>query len=576
MLSYLTVRNSAIIDYLSFDFDAGMNCITGETGAGKSIIIDSICYLLGEKMSKDVIRRGASASEITGVFNVDDEKTPRVNEVLSDIGVEPEDDGSLILYRSYNDQGKNVCRVNDRIVTVSALKRLGEVLVDVHGQHDSHSLLIPQNHIKLLDAFAGKEFSDILSGYREKLAAHKETLRLIDELNVDPKRRAQLIDLLSFQVDEITAAALKPGEDKELEEKQKLIDNAEKISSALSEAYSLISGEGGYDSSNGAISLLDDAAARISSIEKYSEKYGNIANKIKEACYILEDCRDELESEIEASSFDGEEARTVEQRIDLIYDLKRKYGNSVDEIIAFRDDAKEKLESLLSSEETARKLLKKSDDEVKELRTVASKLTELRKKAAKLLTEGVVKALADIEMNKVKFVVDFISFDSENPEFKDNGLDGVEFLISANPGETPKPLSKIASGGELSRIMLAVKSCLADIDMIPVLIFDEIDTGISGSAAASVAEKFYKVSRNHQLICVTHLAPIAAISDRNVFVGKNIDEEYVKTEALILDEEGKIKEVGRLLDGSDDGNGVTRVHSIELIDRMRKRAASAS
>ena len=573
MLSYLTVKNIAIIDYLSFDFDSGMNCITGETGAGKSIIIDSICYLLGEKMGREVIRRGAGTAEITGVFNVDPERTPKVNEVLGDLGVEAEEDGSLILFRSYNDQGKNVCRINDRIVTVGALRRLGEVLVDVHGQHDAHSLLTAQNHIKYLDAFAGPEFSELLADYRVRLAEHKKTLDLIDELNVDPMKRAQLIDLLSFQVDEISSANLKPGEDEELAAKQKLIDNAEKISASLNEAMGLIDGSGGYDSNDGAISQIDDAATRLSAIEKYSENFGNIASKIKEAYYILEDCRDEIEDEIENSSFDEEEAKTVEQRIDLIYDLKRKYGKTVDDIIAFGADAKERLEKLLSSEETARKLLKQSEDEVKKLREVAKKLHELRKKAAGILTEGVVGALADIEMAKVKFEVHFESFDGEEPDFRENGLDGVEFLISANPGESPKPLGKIASGGELSRIMLAIKSCLADVDMIPVLIFDEIDTGISGSAAAAVAEKFYAVSRGHQLICVTHLAPIAAISDRNIFVGKNIDEEYVRTEADILDEEGKIREVGRLLDGSDDGAGVTRIHSIELIDRMRKRAA---
>ncbi len=571
MLSYLTVKNTAIIDSLSFEFDAGMNCITGETGAGKSIIIDSICCLLGEKMTRDFIRNGAKASEITGVFNVDAGKNPKINEALSELGIDPEEDGSIIIFRSYNDQGKNVCRINDRIVTVSALKRLGEVLADVHGQHDSHSLLSPQNHIKFLDAFAGNELNGLLNEYKEKLSAHKDTLNLIDELNVDPMRRAQLIDLLSFQVDEIAAAALKPGEDRELEERQKLIDNAEKISSSLNGALALIDGEGGYGSSEGALSLSDDAAAKLDSIEKYSDNYANIASKIKEARYILEDCRDELQSEIEKSSFDEEDAKNVEQRLDLIYDLKRKYGNSVDDIISFKDDAKEKLDKLLSSEETARTLLKQSQSEVSELRSLASKLTAYRKKAAKVLTEGVIKALGDIEMNKVKFVVDFTSFDSDDPDFKENGLDGVEFLISANPGEAPKPLSKTASGGELSRIMLAIKSCLADVDMIPVLIFDEIDTGISGSAAASVAEKFYSVSRSHQLICVTHLAPIAAVSDRNIFVGKNVEGETVKTEAVILDEEGKIKEVGRLLDGSDDGNGVTRVHSIELIDRMRKR-----
>lgn len=574
MLSYLTVKNLAIIDHISFDFEAGMNCITGETGAGKSIIIDSICYLLGEKMTRDTVRRGSSAAEITGIFNVDDQKTPKVNEVLSDIGIEPEEDGTVIISRSFSEQGKNICRINDRPVTVSTLKRLGEVLCDVHGQHDAHSLLSSQNHIRFLDAFAGPEFGRALADYRDKLHEHKETLKLIDELNVDPMRRAQLIDLLTFQVGEISSAALKKGEDEELEARQKIIDNSEKIKMALGEALSLLEGKGDYDSGSGACSQVDDAATRLSSIDKFSDKFGNIAKRLKEAYFILDDAAGDLSAELENAGFDEEEAKAVEQRIDLIYDLKRKYGRTVDDIIAFKAEAEEKLDKLLSSEETAKELLKKSEKEIKELKEKAYILREMRKKAAEVLTRGVVKALADIEMNKVRFVVDFESFDGDTPDFKENGLDGVEFLISANPGEDPKPLSRIASGGELSRIMLAIKSCLADVDMIPVLIFDEIDTGISGSAAASVAEKFYRVSRGHQLICVTHLAPIAAISDRNIFVGKDMDDDHVRTEAEILDEEGKIKEVGRLLDGSGDGTGITRIHSIELIERMRKRAVS--
>ncbi len=573
MLSFLTVKNVAIIDKISFEFDSGMNCITGETGAGKSILIDSICYLLGEKMTKDVIRRGATSAEITGVFNVDRDKSPLVAETMADLGIDIEEDGSIIVSRTFNDQAKNVCRINDRIVTVGALKKLGEALADVHGQHDSHSLLNPSNHIKLLDSFAGKELADILSIYRDKLSEHKKTLALIDELNVDPMKRAQLIDLLSFQVDEISSAKLKEGEEEELSEKQKIIDNIEKISASLNEALALLDGQGGYDS-EGAMSEIKDAGSKLSSIERFSAKYGELASKITDAYYILEDVRDSVLTEIENSSFDEEEARKVEQRLDLIYDLKRKYGRTVGDVLAFLKDAKEKLDKLVSSEETAKELLKKSAAETRELVDIAGKVHALREKAAVVLTREVVKALADIEMTKVRFVVDFKPIDTEDPKFRENGLDETEFLISPNPGEPPKPLSKIASGGELSRIMLAIKSCLADIDMIPVLIFDEIDTGISGSAAASVAEKFYRVSRNHQLICVTHLAPIAAISDRNIFVGKNTDEEFVRTAAEILDEEGKIREVGRLLDGSADENSVTRIHSIELIERMRKRALS--
>ncbi|MBP5311268.1 MAG: AAA family ATPase, partial [Clostridia bacterium] len=367
MLSFLSIRNTAIIDDLTVEFAPGMNCISGETGAGKSIIIDSVCYLLGDKMSKDIIRRGSSSSEITGVFNTDPQDA-RISAVLSELGIDPEEDGTVVIYRAFSDQSRNVCRINDRIVTVSALKRLGEALVDVYGQHDSHSLLSAQNHINYLDAFAGPGFENALAAYRVKLSEHKKTLELIDELNVDPMKRAQLIDLLTFQVGEIEGASLRSGEDDELEAKQKLIDNAEKIRDSLAFALEMLDGSGGYDQQSGAMSELDNAAAKLSSIEKFSPEFGELASKLKEAYYILEDVRDTLSDDTDEYSFDEGEARRIEQRIDLIYDLKRKYGKTVNDIIAFGADARERLDKLLDSEETARKLLKKSEEEIAELR----------------------------------------------------------------------------------------------------------------------------------------------------------------------------------------------------------------
>lgn len=573
MLDSLTIRNTAIIDFLTVGFGPGMNCLTGETGAGKSIIIDSICFLLGERMSRESIRQGAEEAQITGVFTLSEEESERIDPVLVEIGIEPESDGTVILFRSCNLSGRGTCRINDRIVTLSTLRRIGELLVDVHGQHDNHSLLSPSTHIGLLDSFAGPELADAADVYSALLSEYRRNESELEEISGDPQKRAQLIDLLTFQTDEIFSASLKDGEDEQLEERQKLIDNAENISKGLASAAGAIAGGDSYGDAGGARGMLDDAISDISRLEKYSDSFGECLEKLKECSYILDDALDMIRTAFDSVNVDEKEAGYVAERLDLIYALKRKYGNSIEEIRSFADDAEERLEKLKGSEETAARLNARQNELRKLMKKAALRMHGLREKAAEKLKTGIMKALSDMEMGKVVFETRLDFDDRELPQFGRNGLDTAEFMISTNPGEQPRPLARIASGGELSRIMLAMKSCLAEADRIPVLIFDEIDTGISGAAAAAVAAKFIRVSRSHQVICVTHLAQIAAIADNNIFVSKTFGDNFVRTEAEALDEEGKIREVGRLLDGDGDATGVTRAHSIELISRMRERAA---
>lgn len=570
MLESLTIQNTAIIDFLNVNFGEGMNCMTGETGAGKSIIVDSLCCLLGERVSKESIRTGADEARVTGVFSVLGERAEKINAVLEELGIEPEDDGTIILYRSWNVSGRTVCRINDRVVTLSALKKLGEVLVDVHGQHDNHALLSVSSHGRLLDLFAGVKMTDLLAEYREKLAHLGEIEEELSEIGGDPKKRAQTIDLLSFQTEEIFNANLKPGEEKDLEEAQKIFDNQENISKALTASLSML--ESGFDDeTKTAEDLISESLEKLSRIENFSEDYKCAADKLREASFALADAVETVRDLADDMNFDPREADRVAERLDLIYDLKRKYGQTVEEIIAFGEDAQNRLEKLQKSEALVEKLNKEKKATVSELFRLSEHISELRKAVSETLCDGVHKNLADMEMGKVRFSVSIEMRDpGDNGEnFDKNGLDRVEFLIATNPGEPMKPLSKIASGGELSRIMLAIKSVLADVDDIPVLVFDEIDTGISGAAAGKVAEKFAALGKNHEVICISHLAQIAAIADNNIFVSKVYTDNSATTEVRMLDDEEKIDEIARLMDGDGVATDLTRAHAKELIARMR-------
>lgn len=560
MLTSLTINNTAIIDSLTIDFGEKMNCMTGETGAGKSIILDSLCCLLGERASKESIRSGEKEARVTGVFNA---KGPKISEALLELGITPEDDGTLILSRAYT-ENKNTCRINGNIVTLSALRKIGELLVDVHGQHASHALLSEPTHIELLDLFAGDEISAVKSEYHDHLKELSNVENELSEFSGDPQKRAQLIDLYTFQLNEINSANLKIGEDTKLEERQRFFDNNEIISQSLSAASELLSGRGGYDSA-GALDALSSCESYVSKIERFGDDYKSALEKVRDAKFAIEDASEYINQILENSEFDRDEAERVAIRLDVIYELKRKYGKTLEEVLEHAEKVSKELEKLEKSEAYVSELNIKKDEIIAKLNEKALKMRKLREKSARMLENGVMQNLSDMEMSKVKFAVSF----DERSEFNSNGLDNVRFLVSTNPGEKMLPLVKIASGGELSRIMLAIKSVLADVDEIPVLVFDEIDTGISGAAAKRVAEKFKMISKKHQLICVSHLAQIAAIADVNVFVKKIYEGEGVRTSAETLDDTSKVREIARLLDG-DSSSEISLKHAEEIIKKLRE------
>ncbi|MDR0286384.1 MAG: DNA repair protein RecN [Clostridiales bacterium] len=557
MLCQLSIKNIALIDELTVDFEYGMNCLTGETGAGKSVIIDSVNVILGERAAKDLIRSGENTASVEAVFNVE---SIEVSKKLSEIGIEEEQDYTLIIYREFSVSGKNNCRINGRPVTVSMLKILGEVLVDIHGQYDNQSLMKVETHINLLDKFGGKPIEDKINEYCRHFDRYKSIKKQIMEITGDPQERERLKDLLEYQADEIDKAKLKTNEDREISERRELLVNSEKIAKSLNEVYEML-----YSSADGqktAFDLVSLCRNSLNQITKYGDNYNELLSKDEELFYGIEDLGELIRKETENLEFDPNELEKIDERLDLIYRLKKKYGNTIEEVLDFYQSACEKLDKIANSGELAKKLGKDLASERERLDKSAAELTLLRKEAAARLEEGITKHLDELEMKQAVFKVYFEKIDTD---YREDGLDKIQFLISANPGEPVKALSKIASGGELSRIMLAIKTMFAEVDDIPVLIFDEIDIGISGRAARKVGEKMRFISKNHQVICVTHLAQIAAISNCNICIEKTYEEGRTLTRANILDKTGKIQEIARLLDGGNVTE-TTIKHAAEMIE----------
>ncbi|NLN04963.1 MAG: DNA repair protein RecN [Clostridiaceae bacterium] len=560
MLVQLNIKNIALIDYISIEFKPNMNCLTGETGAGKSIIIDSIGCVLGGRTSRDTIRTGADSGSVEAVFYVNE---PLVSEKLKDLGIEEEEDHTLLLFREITSSGRNICRINGRIVTLSMLREIGEVLIDIHGQHDNQSLMRVNSHILLLDMYAGDKLGKVLAEYGEKLSKFKEVHNALDRLAGDPKERERTIDLLKYQIDEIESARLHANEDEELRIKKNVLSNMERIVTSLNDAYVDLKAE------NSVLDKLENAMHAMSRIEGLGEGYKEILSRIEAVFYEVEDIANAVRNEKDNMDLDMSELDSIEERLDMINRLKRKYGGTIEDILRYRDVAQEKLNELLDSEYMIEKYTKEMDKLAEELFELCKKLDESRRSAAVDLSEKIAAQLHDLEMKNATFEVKIDFDESINelgyPNFKKNGLNDVEFLVSANLGEPTKPLARIASGGELSRIMLAIKTILADVDNIPTLIFDEIDIGISGQAARKVGEKMKLISKKHQVICVTHLAQIAAIADNNVYISKTTVKDKTVTEAKTLGFEEKVEEVGRLLDGNAE-NEITKAHARKMIE----------
>ena len=552
MLVLLKIRNIALIDELTIEFEDGMNCLTGETGAGKSIIIDSI---------------GCESAYTEGVFYTEDRA---VSEFLKELGIEEEEDHTLILQRELSVSGRNVCRINGRLTAASMLRQLGSLLIDIHGQNDNQSLMKSSSHIALLDAFGRSELDAQKSSYLEMLGKFKDLRSSLNKFSGDPKERQRLADLYSYQINEIDSSDIYIGEDAELNEKRMILANSVKITESLNASRSIISGDDYSDSS--VTDMLSSVKSLLSSIAPYSEEYAGILSRVEEVFYVIEDIASDIRSAADKVVFDKSELEETEERINNINRLKRKYGSDIEQILEYADNTRRLLEELLSGEENVEKILKELERMNEDMKAVCEDLSFARAKTAKILENKVENELESLEMSKTKFKADIIINDDRDSDgyyaFTNDGLDKVEFMISANPGEPLKPLSRTASGGELSRIMLAVKTVLADVDEIPTLIFDEIDTGISGIAAKSVAQKLRAISEKHQVICVTHHAQIAAAADNNILISKSFNGTGTDTSVKTLDYEGKVREISRLLDG-DTESEITATHAKELISKLR-------
>ena len=538
MISSLHIRNIGIIEDLSIDFNKGLNVLTGETGAGKTLIIDSLQIISGGRFSKEMIRKGENNSFVElCLYCPENEKAI---------------EGNIIVSREINLNGKNMCKINGRMVTVNELKEFMKQFIEVHGQNDNQNLLDSKLHLKYLDGFIGTEIlGEDKNTYR---TLYNRYLEIKDELKQNygnDKERQRKLDLLRYQTEEIEEAKLKENEEEALEEKRNLFLNSEKIVENLTEADNLLS-ENTIDSLSMAIRALE----KIESIDK---KYEKASNSLKSSYYELQELARDINGYKEDVYFDEEERNNIEERLDIIYALKRKYGNSIQEILAYNKQIQEEIEHIENLEEYNNTLKKELEKIEKEMNTLGKKMSTVRTEYAEKLSNSINQELVDLEMKnaKINVKVEYV----ENEFFK-TGKDIVKFYITTNLGEDEKELSKIASGGEMSRTMLAIKKVLADTDKIPVLVFDEIDTGISGKAANSVASKLKAIAKKHQVMCISHLPNIAAVADYNYFISKNVKEERTKTQIRLLKEDEVIEEIARISSG--EINEVTLQYAYEL------------
>ena len=524
MITTLHIKNIGIIDDLSIDLNNGLNVLTGETGAGKTLIIDSLGIISGGRFSKEMIRKGET------------------NSFVEICMYEPENEnsieGNIIVSREINSNGRNMCKINGRMVTVNELKNFMSKFIEIHGQNDNQSLLDNKFHLKYLDGFIGEELLKYKQEYKENYTRYIEIKQELKENYGDEKERERKLDLLKYQFNEIEEADLKEKEEDELEEKRKIMLNSEKISNSLNQADEAI-GESSIDSINLAIRAMEK-------IEEIDTKYEAITSNLKNIYYDLQELSRDISNEKEDIYFEEQERNEVEERLDLIYSLKRKYGNNILEILNYKEEIEKEIQHIENLDEYNQKL-KKELKQIKEKMTkLAINIHNLREEYAKVLGININKILEDLEMKNAKIN---IHVDYKEEEFFENGKDEVEFYITTNLGEDEKQLSKIASGGEMSRIMLAIKKVLADTDKMPVLIFDEIDTGISGKAANAVAEKLNSISKNHQVLCISHLPSIAASADYNYFISKRVLNDRTNTNIKLLNEEETIKEIARISSG---------------------------
>ncbi|MBQ1734617.1 MAG: DNA repair protein RecN [Lachnospiraceae bacterium] len=534
MLSLLHIENIAVIEQAEIRFGHGFHVLTGETGAGKSIIIDAISAILGERTYREVIRTGTDKAFVSAIFN----EVPPLD-WFEQYHVPVQDE--LLIQREIFLDGRNVCRVNGQSVTVSALRDLGSKLISIHGQHDSRQLFDENSHLGILDAFAGdRKLLDQYAAAWEDVRTCRATL---DRLSIDEGEKARRQEMLQHQIKELEKADLKPGEDERLEARQKVLMNGEKLMDSLTDASRCLLGD---DDTDGADTLLSEAIRELSAASRYDDAIQPLRMKFEELSYQLSDACEELRDYRDGLSDAEEELDEIGARLDIIHKLKRKYGETCEQMLVFLDNARAELDDIVFADEKIKLAEKALAAAVASATELAEQLHTIRLTAARRLEDRITTELSELNMPRVQFVCQF-----EEVPLGPNGLDGLRFLMSANVGENLKPLSKVASGGELARIMLAIKNVMADQDAVSTLVFDEVDSGVSGRAAQRVAEKLLKVSEGRQVLCVTHLPQIAALAEHHLLISKSVHNDRTFTQVDALSREGRISEIARMISGAE-------------------------
>jgi len=537
MITNLHIKNIGIIDDLEINLNKGMNVLTGETGAGKTLIIDSLGVICGGRFSKEMIRKGENHSYVEiSIYAPED-----INSI----------DGNIIVTREIYANGRNMCKINGRLVTVAELKSFMSNYIEIHGQNDNQQLLDSRTHIKYLDSFIGEEILELKKEYKQKYIRYNEIKRELRENYGDEKEKQRKLDLLRYQLNEIQEAKLKLGEEEKLDEKRNIFMNSEKIAKNLSEADMAI-GENTID-------IIGAAIRALEKIEDIDKRYQETVSNLKDSYYQIQEISRDISSYLEDVEFDEQEREEIEERLDTIYNLKRKYGNNIEEILKYADEVYEEIKKIENVDEYNNKLKKDQKQLQNEMIEIAQKISEIRKQYAQSLNEKINQELIDLEMKNAKINV---KVDYRANEFYEDGKDQVEIFIKTNIGENENQLTKIASGGEMSRIMLAIKKVLAEVDEMPIMIFDEIDTGISGKAAKSVASKLKSISTNHQILCISHLAAIAASANSNYYISKKVENERTCTSVKLLNEQEVLQEIARISSG--EVNEVTLQYANEL------------
>ena len=534
MLSLLHIENIAVIESADISFDQGFNVLTGETGAGKSIVIDAISAILGERAYRDMIRTGTNKASVRAVFT----DVPELS-WFADNGVEY--DSEVVIQRQIHLDGKNVCRVNGSLVSVNILRKLGIQLINIHGQHDSASLFDEENHLQFLDSFADNEALRL--DYGEKYAAVAKLRREIERMTMDEGEKLRRMETLKYQIAEIEKADLQLGEDEELEDRRKLLQNAEKIADGMNDAVENLYGS---DDADGAASMLATAERVLARISRFSESISQLHDKVADLMYQVQDVAEEVRDARDDLAYSADELEQIESRLDVIHRLRRKYGTTCEDILAYLEKAKQELDEIEFADDHLERLKKKLHKAEKTAWEAAFALRENRKHTAIAMSERILTELAQLDMPRVQFSCEFTEL-----ELTGNGADAAAFYMSANAGEALKPLSKVASGGELARIMLAMKNVLAERDQIATLIFDEVDTGVSGRAAQRVAEKLRSVAAHKQVLCVTHLPQLAALANTHLLIAKSERDGRTYTSVTPLDLEGRKRELARIIGGTN-------------------------